>query len=187
MTPGDETIYQDRVRVTLYRTRPYRIAGDDSQRRRFLLQRLRIKAVVHRADGKFTGVIPLIIDTGANLSLFSNREWRGAFEESIEWVDADRLFPIQPTTASQLEVGTRIAVVGGRRLDCRLGFVTMHFSDGQRTTPPIHILARFAQTDLEHSLLGLGGDAFLNHDFHLAYGPGEAWLVYRGMTIQRGK
>jgi hypothetical protein len=118
-----------------------------------------------------------LIDTGAALSVFPEREWR-QWEVRVEWL-----------AWAGLRVGRaapRLKVLGGNYL-YRLGRVRVAaFDDDGRRLPPIPVVGQFAEDGgtLSHILMGLHGSILDGRRLVVDATAGQAWLRERGLLTR---
>ncbi|MBW3596809.1 MAG: hypothetical protein KY475_05980, partial [Planctomycetes bacterium] len=171
---GEDPAPSSRVALHLYRARPFVCRGE----KRYLVERLRTKVVITGISAE-SNVNPLhaIVDTGANYSIFPQHEWEGRFEQVIDWVLDDQLAPAGNSgSLAELAQMLSTVIVGGKRHSYRWGFLDIAFTDGQTTTPPATILAKFLLDGGTETLIGLAGGAFARHDLQFSYRSPKAWL-----------
>ncbi len=120
-----------------------------------------------------------IVDTGASLSIFPRTKWN-KFRKQIRWPS--------PAEESALPDWCRqFRGIGGRTIPCRLGMVSVRVVSvalPPLPSAPFSLIALFAfdSGELEKPLFGLGGGAFVPHQFRLDYAQGQAALIANAAT-----
>ncbi len=114
------------------------------------------------------------VDTGAFLSIFPQRKWKD-FQDLIQW-------PSAAEEAALLDWCRRFGGIAGGQVSCRLGLVTGQVIGLSRPiieSEPFPLIALFALDGgrIEKPLFGLGGGAFVPHQFRLDYAQGKAALI----------
>jgi len=119
-----------------------------------------------------------IVDTGAPLSLFPQREWE-RFENEITWL-------YKPGDRGDLpDWLAKVTGLGAQSVACRIGKIRIQILEMRLTlpptsSPPVEIIAKFPEDNgaYKQILLGLGGGAFEKWRFILDYPNSRAWFEY---------
>ncbi len=148
-----------------------------------VIPRLRLETLLDFSSPAGTGAAtsPILrdalIDTGAALSVFPEREWR-KWEERVEWL----------AWAGQNVGGAvpRVRVLGGN-YPYRVGRVSVAaFDVDGRRLPPVPVVGQFAEDggSLSRILVGLHGSILDGRRLVVDATAGQAWLRERGLLTR---
>jgi hypothetical protein len=126
----------------------------------------RIVAILRIGGGRPAIIREAVVDTGAPLSVFPERQWR-SFPREIRWLTKLHDAAV-PNWCKQF------GGAAGGMIPCRLGvlMVELFGANPNQKLGPAEILAMFAHDNgkmKDDILFGLGGGAFANRHFELTY------------------
>jgi hypothetical protein len=131
----------------------------------------RLKALL-RIDSRGQSVVQdCIVDTGATITIFPEKEWK-RFASRIVWLRAANNAPLAPWLTS-------VSGMTGGSVPCNPGLVSVQIMDvSGNSLSPKTIIALFARDggQLKNILLGLDGNFLAACRFKVHYDRQGAWL-----------